>query len=328
MDINVNIDSGTKKTSDNGTKHYQVVIIGSGPAGLTSAIYTARADLNVLVMEGYAAGGQLMITTDVENFPGFPEGVTGPDLMDQMRKQAERFGAELRQEDVTKVDLTHGRPFKLWVEDEEILADSVIIATGATARYLNVPGEADFKGFGVSACATCDGAFFKDLDIAVVGGGDTALEEATFLTRFATKVYLIHRRNELRASKIMQQKGLENPKIEFVWDSVVEEVMGTREDGVQALKLKNVKTNEFSELPVRGLFIAIGHTPNTTLFEGQLELDETGYLIVEPGTSKTKIEGVFAAGDVRDKVYRQAITAAGTGCMAAIECERWMESAE
>ncbi len=325
MDVSVTLDSGKPETDDSGTKHYQVVIIGSGPAGLTSAIYASRANLKVLVMEGFAAGGQLMITTDVENYPGFPEGISGPDLMEQMRQQAGRFGAELRQEDVTRVDLLHERPYKLWVEDEEILADAVIIATGATARWLGVPGEADFKGFGVSACATCDGAFFKDMEIAVVGGGDTAMEEATFLTRFAKKVFVIHRRDELRASKIMQDKAFANEKIEFIWDSGVMEVLGSREDGLTGLKIKNFKTEEISELPVKGLFIAIGHKPNTELFVGQLDMDETGYLEVEKGTSKTKIEGVFAAGDVRDNVYRQAITAAGTGCMAAIECERWME---
>ncbi|MDP8209111.1 MAG: thioredoxin-disulfide reductase [Candidatus Electryonea clarkiae] len=310
------------------TNHYEVVIIGSGPAGYTAAIYASRANLKVLVLEGYAAGGQLMITTDVENFPGFPEGVTGPDLMDQVRKQAERFGPELRQVDVTKVELTQGSPFTVWVEDEKIMADSVIISTGATARYLGLESEDKLKGSGVSACATCDGAFFAGNDIAIVGGGDSAMEEAIFLTRFGTKVYIIHRRDELRASKIMRQRVFDNPKIEIIWDSVIEEVYGSREEGVTGLKLKNVKTGDFSDLEVQALFIAIGHTPNTELFIGQLDMEDTGYLIAEPGSSRTNIEGVFAAGDVRDSVYKQAITAAGSGCMAAIDAERWLEARE
>ncbi len=307
-------------------KLYDVLIIGSGPAGYTAAIYASRANLKTLVLEGYQSGGQLMITTDVENYPGFPEGVTGPEMMELIGKQAARFGAELRTEDATKVDLTGGSPFKVWVEDEEIHAETLIIATGATARWLEIPSEEPLKGLGISACATCDGAFFQDKVVGVVGGGDTAMEEASFLTRYATKVYVIHRRDELRASKIMQQRGFDNPKIEFVWDSVVDECQGDRETGLTGVKLKNVKTDDLSDLPMEGLFIAIGHTPNTELFAGQLEMDETGYLIADPGSSKTKIEGVFAAGDVRDKVYRQAVTAAGSGCMAAIDAERWLEA--
>lgn len=307
-------------------KHYEVVIIGGGPAGYTAAIYASRANLNTLVMEGYAAGGQLMITTDVENFPGFPEAISGPDLMEKMQRQAERFGAELRQEDVTRVDLSEGSPFSIWVEEERILADALIIATGATAKYLGLPSEEKLKGHGVSACATCDGAFFRDMEVAVVGGGDTAMEEAGYLTRYASKVHVIHRRDELRASKIMQKRVLNNPKCEMVWNSVVEEVLGSKDTGVTGVKVRNVQTGDISELKVSGLFLAIGHTPNTELFRDSLEMDNIGYLKVIPGTSQTSREGVFAAGDVRDPVYRQAITAAATGCMAATDAERWLES--
>lgn len=311
------------------TKHYQVVIVGGGPAGYTAAIYASRANLKVLVLEGFAAGGQLMITTDVENYPGFPEGITGPDMMGLFREQAERFGAELRSEDVTKLDLTNGRPFKIHVEDELITADSVIIATGASARWLGLESEEKLRGFGVSACATCDGFFFANKVVAVVGGGDTAAEEASYLTRHASKVYLIHRRDELRASKIMAKRVLENPKIEPLWDSVVDDILGDSETGVTGVRLKNVKTGEFYEVEMQGVFIAIGHTPNTELVKGQIDTDENGYIEVpDSGSSKTNIEGVFAAGDVRDTVYRQAITASGMGCMAAIDAERWLEAQE
>jgi thioredoxin reductase (NADPH) len=307
--------------------HYDVVVIGSGPAGYTAAIYASRAHLKVLVMEGIAAGGQLMITTEVENYPGFPDGVTGPEMMDMFRKQAERFGAELVADNVTKVDFTNGPPHTVWVGNEEIRGDAVIIATGADAKWLGLESEEKMKNHGVSACATCDGFFFTGKEIAVVGGGDTAMEEATYLTRHASKVTLIHRRNEFRASKIMQERALKNEKIEVIWDSVVEEVLGEPETGVTGLRLKNVKTGEENVLEVGGLFIAIGHKPNTDLFVNQLPLDDQGYLIMpNPGNTYTDIPGVFAAGDVRDTVYRQAVTAAGMGCQAAIDAERWLEA--
>ncbi len=306
---------------------YQVIIIGSGPAGYTSAIYTARANLKVKLFEGYASGGQLMITTDVENYPGFPEGVTGPELMDLFRRQAERFGVDMEAVDVTKVELTEGSPFKVWVDDTVYKADAVIIATGAVAKWLGLPSEKAMQGFGVSACATCDGFFFTGKEVCVVGGGDTALEEATYLTRHCSKVTLIHRRDELRGSKIMRQRAFNNEKIEFLWDTVVEEVMGTPDTGVTGLKVKNVKTGEISDYKTDGLFIAIGHKPSTDLFVGQIDLDETGYIhIPDTTTTATNIDGVFAAGDVRDPKYRQAISAAGMGCMAAIDVERWLET--
>jgi len=301
----------------------KVIIIGSGPAGYTAAIYTSRANLNPLMIEGEEAGGQLMITSDVENFPGFSGGVTGPALMDEMRKQAERFGTRMIRKLVTKTDFS-SRPFKVWVGNDLHLASTVIISTGATAKYLGLPSEKAYYNKGVSACATCDGAFFKNMEVAVVGGGDTAMEEANFLTRFASKVYIIHRRDTFRASKVMAQRALNNPKITPVWDSEVEEVIG--DQFVTGLKIKNLKTGATSELKVQGMFLAIGHKPNTDVFGGQLKLDETGYIVTKPHSSYTSIDGVFAAGDVQDHVYRQAITAAGSGCMAAIDAERWLEN--
>jgi len=300
-----------------------VLIIGSGPAGLTAAVYAARADLKPLMIEGFERGGQLMLTTDVENYPGFPDGIMGPELMEQFRKQAERFGTRLVSSNVSRVDFSQ-RPFRVWVDDDEYQAESVIISTGASARWLDVPGESMLRGFGVSACATCDGFFFRDKEIAVAGGGDSAMEEALFLTKFASKVSIIHRRDEFRASKIMARRAMEHPKIEVIWDTVIEEVLG--DGSVSGLQLHNVKTDERTELAVDGLFVAIGHTPNTSVFKGQLELDDAGYIITEPGTTRTSVEGIFAGGDVVDKVYRQAITAAGMGCQAAIDAERWLES--
>lgn len=301
----------------------KVIIIGSGPAGYTAAVYTSRANLNPLMIEGEEAGGQLMITSDVENFPGFSGGVTGPALMDEMRKQAERFGTRMIRKLVTKTDLSQ-RPFKVWVGNDLYLANTVIISTGATAKYLGLPSEKAYYNKGVSACATCDGAFFKNMEVAVVGGGDTAMEEANFLTRFASKVYIIHRRDTFRASKVMAQRALNNPKITPIWDTEVTEVIG--DQFVTGLKLKNLKTGQASDLKVQGMFLAIGHKPNTEVFGGQLKLDETGYIITQPHSSYTSIDGVFAAGDVQDHVYRQAITAAGSGCMAAIDAERWLEN--
>ncbi len=298
----------------------KVLIIGSGPAGLTAAIYAARADLSPLMIEGFTRGGQLMITTDVENYPGFPDGIMGPDLMEQFRKQAERFGTRLVTSDVTRVDLSE-RPFRVWVDEDEYQADSIIISTGASARWLGIPGEERLRGYGVSACATCDGFFFRDQEIAVVGGGDSAMEEALFLTKFASKVTVIHRRDEFRASKIMAQRVLDHDKIEVMWDTVAAEVIG--DSAVTGLKVRNVKTEEVQELAVTGVFIAIGHDPNTSIFQGQVDLDDEGYVIAD-GT-RTSVPGVFAGGDVVDKVYRQAITAAGMGCAAALDAEKWLE---
>ncbi|HVL65392.1 MAG TPA: thioredoxin-disulfide reductase [Actinomycetota bacterium] len=299
-----------------------VVIIGSGPAGLTAAVYAARADLRPVVIEGIEAGGQLMLTTEVENYPGFIDGIMGPDLMERMRKQAARFGTEYVTDNVTSVDLSR-RPFEVAVSDRTFRASSLIIATGARARMLEVPGERELLGHGVSTCATCDGFFFRGKELVVVGGGDSAMEEATFLTKFATKVTIVHRRAELRASKIMQQRAYDNDKIDFVWDSVVTEVFG---DGkVEGIRLKNIRTGGEDELRTDGVFVAIGHTPNTSLFEGQLDLTE-GYVVTPGETTETSVPGVFAAGDVVDFRYRQAITAAGMGCMAAIDAERYLES--
>jgi thioredoxin reductase (NADPH) len=299
-----------------------VIIIGSGPAGYTAALYAARARLNPLVFEGsVTSGGALMKTTDVENFPGFPDGVLGPDLMDAIRKQAERFGAELVPDDVTEVDLT-ATPKVVKVGSNEHLARTVIIATGSGYRELDVPGEDLLSGHGVSWCATCDGFFFRDQDIVVVGGGDSAMEEATFLTRFAKSVTVIHRRDALRASKIMQDRAFANPKIKFAWDSEVAEILGA--DRVSGVRIRNVKTGAESTLAVTGVFVAIGHDPRSELFTGQLPLDQEGYLLVEPPSTRTSIDGVFAAGDVVDHIYRQAVTAAGTGCAAALDAERWL----
>ena len=312
--------------SDN--NHHQLIILGSGPAGLTAALYAGRAGLNPLVFEGIQPGGQLTITTEVENFPGFPRGIMGPELMELFRGQAERFGSVSAYKNVSKVDL-RSRPFRIWVDEELYTADAVIVATGASARWLDIPTENTYKGYGVSACATCDGFFFKGLEVVVVGGGDTAIEEATFLSRFATKVSIVHRRDALRASKIMQEKAEKNPKITFVWDSVIEEILGKTETGkksVTGVRLKNVKTGATSILRTDGVFMGIGHKPNTDLFVGELDMDAVGYLKTQPGSTRTNITGVFAAGDVADSVYRQAVTAAGTGCMAAIDAERWLES--
>jgi thioredoxin reductase (NADPH) len=301
-----------------------VVILGTGPAGLTAAIYAARANLNPLCVAGAQPGGQLTITTEVENYPGFPEGVQGPELMDHFRKQAERFKTRFKEGDVQKVDLSK-RPFTLSLADgSEIKTKTLIIATGASAKLLGMPQEKKLMGKGVSACATCDGFFFRNQDIAIVGGGDTAMEEANFLTRFAKSVTLIHRRDSFRASKVMQDRVLANPKVKVIYDSAVEEILGEQE--VVGLKVKNLKTNVITDLTVTGFFIAIGHQPNSSLFKGQLDMDETGYLKIQAGSTKTKIPGVFAAGDIADHYYRQAITAAGTGCMAALDAERYLDA--
>jgi thioredoxin reductase (NADPH) len=302
-------------------EHRQIVIVGSGPAGYTAAVYAARAGLEPVVVAGLQAGGQLMLTTDVENYPGFPEGLTGPAMMELFRKQAERFGTSVFQEDATRIDLGV-RPFRVETAERAFTADALVLATGASARWLGLESEQRLQNRGVSACATCDGALFRGKPMAVVGGGDTAMEEALFLTRFATRVSVIHRRGELRASKIMQERARRNEKIEFLWNSVVEEVLG--DDYVTGLRLRNVADGTTREIPIEALFVAIGHQPNTGLFEGQLELDSTGYIKVEPGSTRTSVEGVFAAGDAMDPTYRQAVTAAGTGCMAAIDAERWL----
>ena len=301
----------------------KVLILGSGPAGITAAIYAARADLHPLVLEGIQPGGQLTITTEVDNYPGFENGIMGPDLMTIMKKQAARFGTEFEQVNVDRVELTDGVK-TLYAGDKKYQCEALIISTGATARWLGIESEDKLKGYGVSACATCDGFFFKDKVIAVIGGGDSAVEEATFLTKFGTKVYIIHRRDELRASKVMQERAFKNEKIEMVWNAVVEEVLGAPETGVTGLKLKNTKTGELSDLACQGVFLAIGHDPNTQIFQGAVDMDENGYLLVESGTTRTNAPGVFAAGDVSDHVYRQAVTAAGMGCMAALDAERYL----
>jgi len=302
-----------------------LVIIGSGPAGLTAALYTARANLSPLLVEGLEPGGQLTITTEVENYPGFEKGVMGPEMMEIFRRQAERFGTRIVSGHVTEVRFEK-RPFEIIYDDGSIKANAVIVSTGASAKLLGIESEKRMMGYGVSACATCDGAFFKDKEAIVVGGGDTAMEEATFLTRFCTKVTIVHRRNELRASKIMQERARANPKIAFIWDSVVDEVFGEQKTGVTSVRLKNIKTGATTDFKTDAVFVAIGHQPNTSLFTGKLAMDDVGYLKVRPGSTYTSVEGVFAAGDVADSVYRQAVTAAGTGCMAAIDAERWLAS--
>ena len=305
-----------------GAERRTVVIVGTGPAGFTAALYAARAGLDPLVVQGPEPGGQLTTTTDVENFPGYPEGVMGPDLMQDLEKQATRFGAELRWGTVTHVDLSE-RPFKLVVDERDpLLAEAVIVSTGASAKYLGLENERRLLGRGVSACATCDGAFFRDEEIAIVGGGDTAMEEALFLTRFASTVHVVHRRDEFRASKIMQDRVLKNGKVTVHWNTVVTDVLG--EDAVEALALEDTETGETRTLPVTGFFVAIGHKPNTEIFQGWLDMDEAGYIQTLPDSTYTNVEGVFACGDAQDHVYRQAVTAAGTGCMAAIDAERWL----
>jgi thioredoxin reductase (NADPH) len=313
-----------KKMSE--VKKVKVLILGSGPAGYTAAIYAARADLKPVMYTGMEIGGQLTTTTDVENYPGFPEMITGPALMEDMRKQAERFGTEVNFGLATKVDFSQ-RPYKVWIdESQEVHADAVIIATGATAKYLGLESESRLKGAGVSGCATCDGFFYKGKDVAVVGGGDTAAEEATYLANLCNKVYMIVRRDELRASKAMQHRVFNTKNIEVLWNHETKEVLGDK--GVEGVLLHNNKTNEEKTIKVDGFFLAIGHKPNTDIFKGYLEMDEAGYLITEKGSSRTKLEGVFACGDVQDKIYRQAVTAAGSGCMAAIDSERWLGGQE
>ncbi len=303
------------------SEHRRVVIVGSGPAGFTAAVYAARAQLEPVVIAGLQFGGQLMLTTDVENYPGFADGVTGPEMMEVFQKQAERFGTEVIPEDASEIDVSQ-RPFRVKTSERAYTADALILATGASARWLGLESETRLQNQGVSACATCDGALFRGKPMAVVGGGDTAMEEALFLTRFATKVTVVHRRDELRASKIMQERARANEKIEFAWNSAVDEILG--DDHVTGVRLRDLKNGETREIPVEAVFIAIGHQPNTELLRGQIELDGVGYVKVEPGTTRTSVEGVFAAGDAMDPVYRQAVTAAGTGCMAAIDAERWL----
>ncbi|MEM9290648.1 MAG: thioredoxin-disulfide reductase [Acidobacteriota bacterium] len=313
--------------TDTPAQHARVLILGSGPAGLTAALYNARANLEPLVLEGNQPGGQLTITTDVENFPGFEEGILGPELMDVLRKQAQRFGAQVKFENAIEADFSQ-RPFRVRTEEATYTADSLIIATGASAKLLGLESESHLMGYGVSACATCDGFFFKDKEVAIVGGGDSAMEEATYLTKFADKVTVIHRREELRASKIMQQRAFDNPKIEFLWNHEVKDVLGSRDGGVQGLRVVHTVSGEESTFDTQGLFLAIGHSPNTAIFAEQLDTDDVGYIQVQSPTTYTNVEGVFACGDAMDPRYRQAVTAAGTGCAAAIDAERWLEDQE
>ena len=303
----------------------KVIIIGSGPAGLTAALYTARANLNPLVFEGNQPGGQLTITTDVENYPGFPEGIMGPELMEKFRTQATRFGAECHFKHVTKVDF-NTRPFKVWVGNDTFTSDSIIIATGASAKMLGLESEKELMGYGVSACATCDGFFFKDKKVLIVGGGDTAMEEATYLTKFASEVKIVHRRDEFRASKIMVERAMNNDKISVIWNSSIKEIMGSKENGVHGVLLENSQDKSTVEEKCDGVFMAIGHKPNTDLFTDILDSDNTGYLITKEGSTATNIDGVYACGDVQDHLYRQAVTAAGSGCMSAIDAERYLEA--
>lgn len=313
--------------SDIAGKHFKVVVIGSGPAGLTAAIYASRADLSPLVLEGPEPGGQLTTTTDVENYPGFPDGIMGPEMMELFRKQATRFGADCRYGMVTSIDFEN-RPYKIEVDESfSITADAIIVSTGASAKWLGIESEQKMRGRGVSACATCDGAFFRNQHIVVIGGGDTAMEEATFLTKFASKVSVVHRRDELRASKVMQDRAFKDPKIEFIWDSELIEVHG--EKTVQGVTLSNLKTQEKTFIEdVTGVFLAIGHKPNTDLFKGVLDMDDVGYIKTKPDSTYTNLPGIFACGDAQDSIYRQAVTAAGTGCMAAIDAERWLSEHE
>ena len=325
LDFDKKLDGmlGLDKKGEQNVNHRKVIIMGSGPAGYTAAIYAARANLSPMIITGAQKGGQLTTTTDVDNFPGFPEGVDGNQLMNNMEQQAKRFDTEIVFGEITKVDISQ-KPFKLYQDEDIYTCDALIISTGATARYLGLPSESRYKNRGVSACATCDGFFYKGKDVAVIGGGDTALEEANYLTNFCTKVYLIHRRDEFRASKAMQKHVFDNDKVEVVYNAVVDEVLGDDQQGMTDLRVKDVKTGETRELGVAGMFVAIGHTPNSGLFKDVLNMDDAGYLLPTPGTSKMNVEGVFACGDVMDSQYRQAITAAGTGCMAAMDAERWL----